>query len=39
MLAGGGQRLIDGIETTHVRLVETTPFSSGIVVNTYAPEA
>ncbi len=28
---------IDGIETTHLRLVETTPFASGIVVNTYAP--
>lgn len=39
VLAGGGQRLIDGISTTHLRLVETTPFDSGIVVNTYAPKA
>ncbi len=38
VLAGGGQRLTDGIETTHLELVETTPFSSGIVVNTYAPK-
>ena len=37
VLGVGGQRLIDGIETTHLRLVETTPFASGIVVNTYAP--
>ena len=39
VLAGEGQRLIDGIETTHLTLVETTPFRSGIVVNTYAPKA
>ena len=31
------QPLIDGIEITLLRLVETTPFASGIVVNTYAP--
>ena len=37
VLAGGGQRLIDGIETTHLKLVDTTPFESGIVVQTYAP--
>jgi dihydrofolate reductase len=39
VLAGSGRRLIEGLETTHLRLVETTPFSSGIVVNTYAPKA
>lgn len=38
VLAGGGDRLIDGIDTTHLELVETTPFKSGIVVNTYAPK-
>ena len=38
VLAGGGQRLIDGIDTTHLELVETTPFKSGIVVNTYRPK-
>jgi dihydrofolate reductase len=39
VLAGEGQRLIDGIETTHLTLVETMPLRSGIVVNTYAPKA
>ena len=38
VLVGGGQRLIDGIDVTHLELVETTPFESGIVVNTYAPK-
>ena len=34
MVAGGGdRRLLDGIETTHLKLVETTLFASGIVVN------
>jgi dihydrofolate reductase len=37
VLAGSGQRLIDGIEVTHLELVGTTRFASGIVVNTYAP--
>ena len=37
VLAGSGDPLIDGIETTHLKLVETTPFASGIVVNTYVP--
>ena len=39
VLAGGGQRLIDGIGVTHLDLVATTSFKSGIVVNTYAPKA
>ena len=38
VLAGAGQSLIDGIEATHLELVETTPFESGIVVNAYAPK-
>ncbi len=38
VLAGGGQRLIEGIETTHLKLVDTTPFSNGIVVHTCAPK-
>jgi len=38
VLAGSGQRLIDGIEPMHLQLVETTPFSTGLVVNTYAPK-
>jgi dihydrofolate reductase len=37
VLAGGGQHLIEGIETTHLNLVETTRFGSGIVVLTYTP--
>lgn len=38
VLAGEGQRLIDGIEVTHLDLVDSTRFASGIVVNTYAPK-
>ena len=38
VLVGGGQRLIDGIDVTHLELVGTTPFESGIVVNAYAPK-
>ena len=37
VLAGGGQRLIDGIEVRHLTLVDTTRFASGIVVNVYSP--
>ena len=39
VIAGGGQRLLDDVETTHLRLVETTRFRSGIVVLTYTPKA
>jgi len=38
VLAGAGQSLIEGIDATHLELVETTPFASGIVVHTYAPK-
>jgi dihydrofolate reductase len=37
VLAGSGQPLIEGIETTHLKLVDTTSFGSGIVVHTYTP--
>jgi dihydrofolate reductase len=37
VLAGGGQRLIEGIDTTHLRLLDTSVFSSGIVVHVLAP--
>jgi dihydrofolate reductase len=37
VLAGAGDRLIDGIEVTHLQLVETTRFGSGIVVLVYTP--
>lgn len=35
---GGGRRLFDGIDTTHLKLIDTTRFGSGIVVHTYAPK-
>ena len=35
---GAGQRLLEGIDTTHLKLVKTTPFGSGIVVLTYMPK-
>jgi dihydrofolate reductase len=38
VLIGGGQKLIEGIDATHLKLVETTRFGSGIVVNVYAPK-
>jgi len=38
VLAGGGQRLIDGIETTHLDLLETARFKSGIVVHVLGPK-
>lgn len=37
VLAGGGQRLIDGIDVTHLKLADSTAFGSGIVVNVYEP--
>jgi dihydrofolate reductase len=33
---GAGQRLFDGIDTTHLKLVDTTRFKSGIIVAVYA---
>jgi dihydrofolate reductase len=38
VLAGGGQRLIEGIETTHLELLDTARFKSGIVVHVLAPK-
>ena len=38
VLVGGGRRLIEGIPTTHLELVDTTRFGSGVVVNTYTPK-
>lgn len=35
---GSGQRLFDGIDTTRLKLVETTTFSTGIVVLGYLPK-
>ena len=38
ILAGGGQRLIEGIDTTHLELLDTSVFSSGIVVHVMGPK-
>ena len=37
MIAGAGQRLLDGIDTTYLELLKTTTFASGIVVHVYEP--
>lgn len=40
VIAGAGQRLLDGlIDTTHLDLVETTVFESGIVVHVLVPKS
>src|SRR5687767_4303962 len=36
--AGSGQHLFEGIEMTHLKLVDTTTFKSGIVVLVYTPK-
>ncbi len=38
VLAGAGQRLIEGIDTTHLRLLDSTTFASGIVVHVLEPK-
>lgn len=38
VIAGGGGRLLDDIDTTHLALADTTRFDSGIVVLTYTPK-
>jgi dihydrofolate reductase len=35
---GGGKRLLEGVNTTHLELIDTTTFKSGIVVCTYVPK-
>jgi hypothetical protein len=37
VIAGSGQRLLEGIGTTHLQLLNTTTFASGIVVHVYTP--
>ena len=37
-VVGSGQRLLDGLETTHLQLLDTSVFSSGIVVGVYGPK-
>jgi dihydrofolate reductase len=38
VVVGGGDRLFDGVDLTHLELVDTTRFGSGIVVLTYTPK-
>ncbi|WP_329087236.1 dihydrofolate reductase family protein [Streptosporangium sp. NBC_01469] len=38
VLAGSGQRIFDGIDTTHLGLVKSTTFASGIIVLVYEPK-
>ncbi len=38
VIVGAGQRLLDGINVTHLELIATTTFGSGIVVLTYGPK-
>lgn len=37
VVAGKGDRLLDGLDTTHLCLDATTQLNSGIVVLTYGP--
>jgi hypothetical protein len=38
VLAGSGQRLFDGFDTTHLKLLDTSTFKSGIVVHVLGPK-
>jgi dihydrofolate reductase len=38
VVAGGGRRLFDGLGTTHLKLVRSTSFASGVVVLVYEPK-
>ncbi|SEG91713.1 Dihydrofolate reductase [Nonomuraea solani] len=38
VIAGGGDRLLEGLDLTHLDLIETTRFKSGIVVHAYGPK-
>jgi len=38
VVAGGGQRLLDGIAMTHMELLDTSVFDSGIVVHVCGPK-
>ena len=37
VVAGKGDRLLDGMDLTHLKLIDSTPFASGIVVQALAP--
>ncbi|NUS45332.1 MAG: hypothetical protein HOQ24_16790 [Mycobacteriaceae bacterium] len=34
-IAGRGERLLDGLDTTHLKLIKTTTFASGVIVLAY----
>ncbi|PZF80965.1 dihydrofolate reductase family protein [Jiangella anatolica] len=38
VIAGGGDRLGDGLDLAHLKLVDQTVFDSGIIVGVYAPK-
>ncbi len=38
VLLGGGGRLFEGLDVTHLKLVDSTTFKSGIVVHVYSPK-
>ena len=38
VVAGSGDRLLDGLDLTHFKLVRSAPFRSGIVVLVYGPK-
>ncbi len=38
VLAGGGDRLLEGIDKTHLKLLDSSTFASGIVVHVLGPK-
>jgi dihydrofolate reductase len=38
VIAGGGDHLFDGLDVTHLRLLDSTTFGSGIIVHKLAPK-
>ncbi len=38
VVAGGGDRLLEGVDATHMKLLDTSVFSSGIVVHVLDPK-
>ena len=38
VVVGSGQRLLEGLDLTHLELVDTNRFGSGLVVLTYVPK-
>ena len=37
VVAGKGDRLLEGVDLTHLKLIDSTTFASGIVVHALAP--